>query len=141
MLSKIFSARTARYLFIALCVALALALSYARTFERYELQTYDWRFQLRGPRPIHPDIVHIDIWNDTLGNIGVWPFDRKYHAQLIAMRPPSPTVKKRKPYLKSGLLAIPVKFHPNVFQYPISRPTRTKKRPIPTQRRRHTRFT
>jgi CHASE2 domain-containing sensor protein len=72
-----------RPFFIALCAAVILLLSYSRVFERYELQTYDWRFQLRGPRPVHQDIVHIDIWNDTLGSLGVWPFDRVYHAYLI----------------------------------------------------------
>ena len=60
-----------------------LALSYFRVFEPYELQAYDWRCQMRGPRPISSDIVLIDIWNDSLERIGRWPFDRKYHAALI----------------------------------------------------------
>ena len=70
-------------LLISFSTAFILWLSYARVFERYELQTFDWRFQLRGSRPARPDIVHIDIWNDSLKSIGTWPFDRRYHAQLI----------------------------------------------------------
>ncbi|MGH7198814.1 MAG: CHASE2 domain-containing protein, partial [Candidatus Omnitrophota bacterium] len=61
----------------------ALAFSWFRTFELYELQTYDWRCQLRGPRPVSSDIVLIDIWDDTLKELGAWPFDRHYHADLI----------------------------------------------------------
>jgi len=71
---------------IVLGVLSALAVlwvSYAQVFERYELQTYDWRFSLRGPRPVSQDIVLIDIWDDTLAALGRWPFDRQYHAALI----------------------------------------------------------
>ncbi len=57
--------------------------AYSRTFERYELQTYDWRFSLRGPRPVSPDVAIIHIWDDTLSALGRWPFDRQYHAALI----------------------------------------------------------
>lgn len=60
-----------------------LLFSYARIFERYELQTYDWRFNLRGQRPYSDDIVLIHIWDDTLAALGRWPFDRQYHAALI----------------------------------------------------------
>ncbi len=57
--------------------------SYSQTFERYELQTYDWRFSLRGPRPVSEDIALVHIWDDTLAALGRWPFDRQYHAALI----------------------------------------------------------
>lgn len=64
--------------------ALTLAfLSYFRAFELYEFQTYDWRCRLRGPRAVHPDIVFIDIWDDTVKELGAWPFDRGNHAALI----------------------------------------------------------
>ncbi len=64
-------------------IAAALAGSYFRVFDLYELQTYDWRCQLRGPRPVSSDIVLIDIWDDTVKALGAWPFDREYHAELI----------------------------------------------------------
>ncbi len=57
--------------------------SYFRVFELYELQTYDWRCQIRGDRPTSDKIVLIDIWDDTLKEFGAWPFDREYHANLI----------------------------------------------------------
>lgn len=47
------------------------------------MQTYDWRCQLRGPRPVSEDIVLIDIADDTLQTIGQWPFGREYHSALI----------------------------------------------------------
>lgn len=62
---------------------IVLWVSYSQTFERYELQTYDWRFALRGDRSVSPDIVLVDIWDDTLAALGRWPFDRQYHAALI----------------------------------------------------------
>ncbi len=64
-------------------LALGLALSFFRAFDLYELQTYDWRCQIRGPRPVSDKIVFIDIWDDTLKELGAWPFDRAYHAELI----------------------------------------------------------
>lgn len=47
------------------------------------MQTYDWRFHLRGERYTSPEIVHVDIYNDSLDAISRWPFDRRYHAALI----------------------------------------------------------
>jgi len=72
--------RSAFYSFLALA---ALAGSYFRSLELYELQTYDWRCQVRGQRPVSDDIVLIDIWDDTLEAIGAWPFDRSYHSDMI----------------------------------------------------------
>ena len=66
-----------------IAILLALLGSYFRVFELYELQTYDWRCQVRGPRPVSPNIVLVDIWNDALEQFGVWPFDREYHSYLI----------------------------------------------------------
>ena len=59
------------------------ALSYFRVFESYELQTYDWRFQIRHDRPMSPKIVFIEIADDSIQAIGEWPFPRQYHAALI----------------------------------------------------------
>lgn len=72
-----------RYLIFGFLLGLALLFSYLRVFELYELQTYDWRCQVRGARPVSKDVVLIDIWDDTLRNLGAWPFDRHYHAELI----------------------------------------------------------
>ncbi len=61
----------------------ALGFSYLRVFDLYELQTYDWRSQIRGARPVSRDIVLVDIWDDTLQALGAWPIDRVYHSDLI----------------------------------------------------------
>ena len=68
---------------VALAVIAVSLFSYFRIFDLYELQTYDWRCQLRGPRPVSEDIVLIDIWDDTVKTLGAWPFDRENHAHLI----------------------------------------------------------
>lgn len=60
-----------------------LAASYLRVFETYELQSYDWRCWLRGPRPVSERVVFIDIWDDAVRELGAWPFNRAFHAELI----------------------------------------------------------
>jgi len=72
-----------RYLLFVIPALFILLLSYFRVFDLYEFQTYDWRCQLRGDRPTSEDILFIDIWDDTLKELGAWPFDRGYHADLI----------------------------------------------------------
>ncbi len=82
-LSKFFSKNHLRLILIGGVVFFALWLSHSRAFERYELQTYDWRFGLRGARTFSQDIVLVDIWDDSLRALGRWPFDRQYHQLLI----------------------------------------------------------
>ena len=65
-LYKVVSPKNLRFFFAAAGIAVALFFSYTRVFESYELQTYDWRFSLRGERPVSTDIVLIDVWDDTL---------------------------------------------------------------------------
>ncbi len=60
-----------------------LAAAYFRVFDVYELQSYDWRCMLRGPRPVSDKVVLIDIWDDALETFGAWPFNRGFHAELI----------------------------------------------------------
>ncbi|MDP3787422.1 MAG: CHASE2 domain-containing protein [Candidatus Omnitrophota bacterium] len=57
--------------------------SFFRAFETYELQTLDLRFKLRLPLTVSPDIVIIEINEDTIKEFGRWPFSREYHAYLI----------------------------------------------------------
>lgn len=83
MTQRLLSNRFFRRLLFACIFAGTLAFSWFRTFDLHEFQTYDWRCQLRGPRPVSSDIVLIDIWDDTLKALGAWPFDRQYHAALI----------------------------------------------------------
>ncbi|MDD5737030.1 MAG: CHASE2 domain-containing protein, partial [Candidatus Omnitrophica bacterium] len=66
-----------------LLAAIPLFFSVFRTFETYELQTLDLRFNLRPPVKVSPDIVIIEIAEDTIKDLGRWPFDRAFHADLI----------------------------------------------------------
>ncbi len=70
------------FLFAALAILAAL-FSWFRVFEQYELATYDWRCQVRGPRPVSDKVVLVDIWDDALQEFGAWPFKRVYHSYLI----------------------------------------------------------
>ena len=83
MASAFFNEKRFKNFLLAAGIALVCLGSFLRVFDLYELQTYDWRFKLRGPRPVSDRIVHIDIWNDTLTALGAWPFERIYHAKLI----------------------------------------------------------
>lgn len=78
-----------RFSSIAVPAALALTLlaagaaSWLRTFEIYELQTYDWRCRLLPhSEPFH-EVLLVDISDDALTEIGRWPFGREYHAVLL----------------------------------------------------------
>lgn len=83
VLSSFFSKKNLQKILLGFAVSAALLGSYFKVLEPYELQTYDLRCQIRGPRPVSPDIVLIEIANDTLAQLGRWPFDREYHASLI----------------------------------------------------------
>ncbi|MFH1995496.1 MAG: CHASE2 domain-containing protein [Candidatus Omnitrophota bacterium] len=65
-----------------LCLC-ALAVSYFRILDNYELEFLDARYQMRPHRKGVPDVVLIEIGDDTLQKIGSWPVDRGFHAQLI----------------------------------------------------------
>jgi serine phosphatase RsbU (regulator of sigma subunit)/CHASE2 domain-containing sensor protein len=68
--------------FLVLLVIICLG-SYFCWLESFELVTFDWRLKLRGQQLTSPEIAIIEISSDSLEQIGRWPFDRKYHAQLL----------------------------------------------------------
>lgn len=72
-----------KYTAYLLGVVVLLSLSCLKVFETFELQTLDLRFKLRPPLKVNPDIVIIEIADDSLAELGKWPFDRGYHAALI----------------------------------------------------------
>jgi len=51
--------------------------------KRFELVTYDTRWALKGVRASHPDVVVIEISDDSIAKIGRWPWGRDWHAALI----------------------------------------------------------
>ncbi len=51
--------------------------------QRLELSSYDQRMQLRPPLPRSDDIVIVSIDEQSLQTLGVWPWPRDYHAQVV----------------------------------------------------------
>lgn len=72
-----------KYASLSICFLVVLLLSHFKVFEPFELQTLDLRFKTRPLQEINPDIVIIEIGEDSIEKIGRWPFDRTYHALLI----------------------------------------------------------
>lgn len=62
---------------------LLLCGSYFRLFDNNELDTLDLRFRLRRNIPASDKVVIIEIGDDTIKQLGRFPFDRRYHALLV----------------------------------------------------------
>lgn len=54
-----------------------------KILDKIELVTLDLRYRLRGIRRTSPQIVHIDIDEESISHIGRWPWSREWHASLI----------------------------------------------------------
>ena len=63
-------------------VALALALSHAGALGRWDLLFYDWSLA-RQPRTPAEDIVIVAIDEQSLRELGRWPWSRRVHADLV----------------------------------------------------------
>lgn len=68
---------------LAIIAGLILAGSSFEAFNQYELDTLDFRFRIRPPIPATDKVVIIEIGDDTIEQLGRFPFDRNYHAGLI----------------------------------------------------------
>jgi len=70
---------------VVFLIAGVLSLSYFRILDRFELVTLDFRCvaRLLFPQKTNPDIVLIEIGEDTIQALGQWPIPRDYHASLI----------------------------------------------------------
>jgi len=78
--------RCRRALPLALAVftaTLVLNGSWFRWAETYELQSYDWRFGLNPAQTSANDIVIIEIGEETMRNLGSFPFERDYHGVML----------------------------------------------------------
>lgn len=72
-----------RFVFLVLAFLLAAAGVFLQWGEAFELTTLDWRYRHRNPPRVRPEIVIIEIGEDTLQRIGQWPISREWHTQLI----------------------------------------------------------
>ncbi len=75
--------KVVRIFFILLAALIIFTPSYFRIFENFELATLDLRFKLRPVQPQNKDIAIIEIANDTLERLGMWPIKRGFHAAMI----------------------------------------------------------
>lgn len=66
-----------------LAAGLFLALGPLPAFDSMERRLLDLSFKLRGPEALHPDIVLVEIDDNSLSAVGTWPWPRSYHAALL----------------------------------------------------------
>ncbi len=71
------------HLLIAFCVIFIALLVYTGFFRPQEMSIYDWLMRSRPAKTVSPEIVIIEISDDTLKGLGRWPLPREYHAELI----------------------------------------------------------
>lgn len=76
------ASRTRALIIVSMLAAIYLAYG-LQIFQRFELVTYDYRCMMRGSRPAQPQIVVIEISDDSVAKIGRWPWERNWHASLI----------------------------------------------------------
>lgn len=72
-----------RVLFLGIAFLLASLGVFFQWGGAVELAALDWKYQHRQPPASHPEIVIIEIGEDTLQRIGQWPIPRKWHTELI----------------------------------------------------------
>jgi len=71
---------------ISLSIALLfISVSFFQLFNRLELISLDYRFKVRDVLKTDPDIVMIDMAEDSIEQIGRWPWTRDWHATLVAV--------------------------------------------------------
>jgi len=71
------------WILVFIVTALMLVSYQLNLFDRVELLTLDYRFNVRHLQTGPQDIVFIDMAEDSIEAIGRWPWPRKWHATLI----------------------------------------------------------
>lgn len=61
----------------------ALLWGFPAAFERLELSLSDLRFRMAARPPAHPDIVFLDIDDESVRLLGKWPLPRSAHAKVL----------------------------------------------------------
>ncbi|MDR4505724.1 MAG: diguanylate cyclase [Candidatus Scalindua sp.] len=70
-------------IFVVLLVAAISTFFYlAGTFDTVENMSLDQRFKYRTTLPVHPKIIIIEIAEDSIKELGRWPWNRERHAAL-----------------------------------------------------------
>ncbi len=71
------------YFLIILSVCVLVLVVFIGGFEQQEMLVYDWLMRSRPAKAVSPEIVIIEIADDTLKGLGHWPLPREFHAALI----------------------------------------------------------
>lgn len=74
-----------KYLISLICCIIILTIFKMNLLDRFELTLLDYRFKARGPQSVSDNIVLINIAQDSIEQIGRWPWDRSWHATLITV--------------------------------------------------------
>ncbi|MCM8770823.1 MAG: CHASE2 domain-containing protein [Candidatus Omnitrophica bacterium] len=73
-----------KIIFISVIVVIStFILSHFKLLDRFELTTLDYRFKLRPQKKGSPQIAIVEIAEDSIQQIGRWPWSRDWHAELI----------------------------------------------------------
>lgn len=79
-----FKSHSSRGFLICLAVTfMVLALFAFNALDSLELKSIDFRFQVRGNRPVSKDIVLVSIDETSIEQMGRWPWPRAKHAKII----------------------------------------------------------
>ncbi|MCF6208339.1 MAG: CHASE2 domain-containing protein, partial [Ghiorsea sp.] len=65
------------------CVALSLAIIKPNALEQFEMKSLDFRFQARGAIPADPRVAIIAVDDNSLAEVGRWPWPRDLIAQVV----------------------------------------------------------
>lgn len=73
-----------RHVFVALMIALSLFLLHNYKLINFnEPAALDLRMLLRGEQPSHDDIIIVEIDDESLAELGAWPWDRDRHREML----------------------------------------------------------
>ncbi|MDD5237142.1 MAG: CHASE2 domain-containing protein, partial [Candidatus Omnitrophica bacterium] len=84
MVKDIFKIFNRNIILIALAVGIITCVFSGLGFlNRFELTTLDYRFKLRHEKKGLPQVAIIEIAEDSIQQVGRWPWPREWHAELI----------------------------------------------------------
>jgi adenylate cyclase len=65
------------------CVAFSLIIVKPNALEQLEMKSLDFRFQARGPIPADPRVAIIAVDDNSLAEVGRWPWSRDIIAKMV----------------------------------------------------------
>ncbi len=85
MFKKIIADKQALKSLLICCVVVLVVMTLFafHGLDSLELKSVDFRFQLRGTRPVNKDIVVVSIDEASIAHLGRWPWPRSLHGSLV----------------------------------------------------------